>query len=561
MRANRVIPLREDLWLVRGARNSALYDLSESRIHPLEPIWAADAADSDGAGGPALGRPSLAPLGTSRPGPAVLVVPRPENRPPPGPGIFPGKRARTVLRFLWLELTSRCNLQCLHCYGSSGPSVQTRELATADWKRVIREAASLGCQALQFTGGEPLLHPEIRDLIGYAREQGYRFLEVFTNATLLGPREIAFFAEHRVHLAVSFYSHRAAVHDRITQVRGSFRATTAHLKALVREEIPFRVAVIAMRENQAEVEETLRFLQGLGIEEDQIGTDEVRPTGRGRASQQAPDPPLTFGPPAGGDWRGCPDPCEGNRCWPGKLCVTSAGRVIPCIFARDLLVGDLRRSSLGAILDGEPLQTLWGITLDKVEGCQDCEYRYACRDCRALPYTHTGNLYARSPRCRYDPYRPAPATPSGPPDVEPNLPTPTADPGRIMGEPGPLEKEPIASRRPAEALSPQRGGQRANQAHPPMKPMPERPLRRASILTRILEGEGILYDPATHSVHALNPMAALIWELCDGEHTPAEIGELLGEIFEAEREEIATDVQEALRRLQELDLLEEEVGG
>lgn len=62
------------------------------------------------------------------------------------------------------------------------------------------------------------------------------------------------------------------------------------------------------------------------------------------------------------------------------------------------------------------------------------------------------------------------------------------------------------------------------------------------MITRILEDEGILYDPMTHAVHALNPVAALIWELCDGAHSPADIADLLGEIFEAEREEVAADV-------------------
>lgn len=425
------------------------------------------------------------------------------------------RRAPTGLRFIWLELTSRCNLRCLHCYAASGPSEGAGELTTPDWKRVIQEAASLGCQAIQFTGGEPLLHPDLLELVGYAREQGYRFLEVFTNATLLGPREIASFAGHGVHLAISFYSHRPAVHDRVTGVNGSFLATSSHLKELVRRGIPVRVAVIVMKENPSEVEETLRFLEGLGIAEERIGIDEVRPTGRGRDPRRALESPSTFGPPpVGRAWRACLDPGETSTCWAGKLCVTSAGRAIPCIFARDLPVGDLRQASLEEIIAGERLQTLWGITLDEVKGCRDCEYRYACWDCRALPYTRTGDLYARSPRCHYDPYR-----------AEASL----------------LAKEARGEREESR----------------PMRPLPERPRRRAHVITRVLEDEGILYDPATHSVHSLNPTAALVWDLCDGEHTLSDIVDLLGEIFEAEREEVAADVQETLKRLQRLGLLEE----
>lgn len=91
-----------------------------------------------------------------------------------------------------------------------------------------------------------------------------------------------------------------------------------------------------------------------------------------------------------------------NSCWAGKLAITPNGDIIPCVFAREHIVSNVK-SGLEEIVDSKALQNLWKITKDQIEGCQDCEYRYACHDCRPLAEATTGNLYAQNPRCSYNP--------------------------------------------------------------------------------------------------------------------------------------------------------------
>lgn len=67
-------------------------------------------------------------------------------------------------------------------------------------------------------------------------------------------------------------------------------------------------------------------------------------------------------------------------------------------------MGNVQRSTLAEILAGEQLYALWGLTKDQVEVCRDCEYRYACGDCRPAAMGRYGNLYAKYPRCSYNPY-------------------------------------------------------------------------------------------------------------------------------------------------------------
>ena len=57
------------------------------------------------------------------------------------------------LRFVWLEITGRCQLQCKHCYAGSGPAGTHGRMTTGDWRRVIDEAAELGVRWVQFIGG------------------------------------------------------------------------------------------------------------------------------------------------------------------------------------------------------------------------------------------------------------------------------------------------------------------------------------------------------------------------------------------------------------------------
>ena len=74
------------------------------------------------------------------------------------------------LEFLWLELTGRCNLECLHCYADSGPQRPAYEsMQLEDWKGVLREASELGCKSVQFIGGEPALYPNLCELIQIGR--------------------------------------------------------------------------------------------------------------------------------------------------------------------------------------------------------------------------------------------------------------------------------------------------------------------------------------------------------------------------------------------------------
>lgn len=71
------------------------------------------------------------------------------------------------LSTLWVQVTGTwCNLQCVHCINSSGPTDPwLKSLDTETVKRHVMEAEALGVKEIYFTGGEPFLHQDILELL------------------------------------------------------------------------------------------------------------------------------------------------------------------------------------------------------------------------------------------------------------------------------------------------------------------------------------------------------------------------------------------------------------
>lgn len=313
------------------------------------------------------------------------------------------------LEFMWLELTQGCNARCLHCYTSAGdiPLLSQKEkLSISKWAKLIEDGAALGCRQLQFIGGEPLLFPGIFDLGQTAKELDYEFIEIFTNGILLDEEKIKRIRDLGIRIAVSLYSVVPGVHDEITQVPGSFQKTFRALTMLKEAQVPTRIGIIVMRQNQDTVSEMQAKLQEMGF--NSTKTDVLRPTGRGSCRELFPTNKViqTLALLTKPDFSTSEEQFYRHRywnsCWAGKIAVTSSGEVMPCIFARGHTVSNIE-NGLEEVIKSGGLQNLWKITKDQVEGCQDCEYRYACHDCRPLAEDTTGNLYAKNPRCNYNP--------------------------------------------------------------------------------------------------------------------------------------------------------------
>jgi len=122
------------------------------------------------------------------------------------------------------NLVRRCNLRCLHCYSDSRDQDYPGELSTEEGLRFIDDLAAFGVPTLLFSGGEPLMRPDLFELAAYAREKGLRCV-LSTNGTLID-ETTALKIKHAgfAYVGVSIDG-LEETHDRVRGEKGAFQRT------------------------------------------------------------------------------------------------------------------------------------------------------------------------------------------------------------------------------------------------------------------------------------------------------------------------------------------------
>ena len=253
----------------------------------------------------------------------------------------------------------------------------------------------------------------VLDLATYARNLGYKRIEIYTNGTLLTPDHLKKIRESESSLAITLYSSNSVVHDSITQVPGSFKRTLHSLEILSKTTIDTRVEIPLLKQNQNTVEDTIKLRESLGFKGKV--PDPIRPIGRGTNADVSPDVRflaeygLNLSPNFQATVKRLATGTSLNPCLWGKLAILESGDVLPCVFSRNQVLGNLHSNlDLQSITEQENTQRIWGAKKDGIMVCRDCEYRYLCGDCR--PLSHKASLGLLSyesapyPRCSYNPY-------------------------------------------------------------------------------------------------------------------------------------------------------------
>jgi MoaA/NifB/PqqE/SkfB family radical SAM enzyme len=169
------------------------------------------------------------------------------------------KTVKPTLSDLDIELTERCNNNCVHCcinLQADDPVAKKREIPTEGIKHILKEAASLGCLTVRFTGGEPLLRDDFEELYLCARKLGLKVL-LFTNATRITPSlaELLSRIPPLEKIEITVYGMKRTSYETITRAPGSFEAAWLGINLLLEKKVPFVVKSALLRPNKEEVEE------------------------------------------------------------------------------------------------------------------------------------------------------------------------------------------------------------------------------------------------------------------------------------------------------------------
>jgi pyrroloquinoline quinone biosynthesis protein E len=327
---------------------------------------------------------------------------------------------------LLAELTYRCPLHCPYCSNPTTYPPQRDVLGTAEWQRVLAEAAEMGVLHVHFSGGEPLLRPDLAELIAAARLAGLYTNLITSGFGLSGPRCEQLRAAGLDHVQISFQSDEAPLADAIAGIAAHARKreAAAAVRALG---LPLTINVVLQRDNIGRVAAIIALAEELGAQRLELAN--VQFYGWAFENRDALLPPrvaladaeriasaarerlrgrmkIVYVLP---DYYGDrPKPCMNG--WGRRhLTVNPVGEVLPCPTAGaipSLRFDNVRDRSLERIwATSEAFQQFRG-TAWMPEPCRSCDRRAIdFGGCRCQAFLLTGAAAATDPACALAPQR------------------------------------------------------------------------------------------------------------------------------------------------------------
>lgn len=318
--------------------------------------------------------------------------------------------------------TNACNMYCDHCYRDAGCKAE-EELSTAEAKTLLEQIARAGFKIMIFSGGEPLMRPDIVELVAHAASLGLR--PVFgTNGTLI-TLEMAqkLKAAGAMGMGISLDSMDREKHNKFRKFPGAWEGAVQGMRNCRAAGLPFQIHTTVMEWNNHELEDLTDFAVAEGavahhffflvptgraktIEAESLRAEAYEDT-LTRIMKKQQEVEIELKPTCAPQFlriaaqmglktrfrRGC---LAGTA-----YCIISPrGKVQPCAYL-NMELGDVRQTPFDEIWkNSEVLNKLR--TLEYSGGCGSCEYNRACGGCRArAAYYHEGDYMAEEPWCLY----------------------------------------------------------------------------------------------------------------------------------------------------------------
>jgi len=342
------------------------------------------------------------------------------------------------------NLTRKCNLKCPHCYINATTQELKNELTTEESKNLIDQICEVSRPLLILSGGEPLLHPDVYELVRYGASKGLK-MGLGSNGSLIDATAAKRLKNAGIEtVSISLDSHIPEQHDEFRGVRGSWEKAVGAIKALQENGVLVQVNTTLTQQNYDQIDDIMSLAENLGVEnfhlfflvptgrgvkmadispakyENMIKTTfakvakhklNVRPSCAPQFMRIAKDMGLDMS-----RWiRGCLAGLYYCRVYPN-------GDITPCPYL-PIKLGNIREKSFKEIwFNSDMFKTLRNF--DALKGkCGICEHRAVCGGCRARAYglssdfiDYCGDLHepaelkgdylTEDPWCVYQPKKP-----------------------------------------------------------------------------------------------------------------------------------------------------------
>ncbi|MCR2822544.1 TIGR04053 family radical SAM/SPASM domain-containing protein [Lederbergia panacisoli] len=166
---------------------------------------------------------------------------------------------------IW-EVTRACALKCLHCRAEAQYKADPRQLSFEEGKRLIDDIAKMDNPLFVFTGGDPLMRPDLYELAKYAIEEKKLPVSMTPSAT---PRVTKKAIEKAKEVGLSRWAFSldgscAEIHDHFRGTRGSYDMTMRGIEYLKELQIPIQVNTTVSNYNLHDLEAISEKVKEMG---------------------------------------------------------------------------------------------------------------------------------------------------------------------------------------------------------------------------------------------------------------------------------------------------------
>lgn len=319
------------------------------------------------------------------------------------------------------ELTPRCNFSCRMCYihrTQNDAAALAHERPAADWLRLAEACCRAGTLQLLLTGGEPLLHPDFREIYTGCKRLGL-MLSVNTNASLLDARMIEFLAKDPpLRVNITLYGASPGTYGALCGNAAAFERTTAAIAALQRAGILVKLNLSVTPYNRQDVPAIFSYAKEHGLplqavtymfppvracEHGAFCADRMTPAEA--AAEKLRCERLRFSPDdCRSRWQSLlkgeavPDPDAECQELPTRKLACRAGSSTFWVTWEHELRPCGMMTQPGVRLDGLPFQTAWQKLREESSRilvpakCSACPVRSACDQCAAVCQAESGSF-------------------------------------------------------------------------------------------------------------------------------------------------------------------------
>jgi len=303
-----------------------------------------------------------------------------------------------------LNITNRCNCQCLHCFASSG-SQEDEELSTSKILSLIDEMSHLRVPMLTISGGEPCLHQDLCKIVARAASQGI-LVSLLTNGTFVTDalaRSLSFNGLLAVGVSIDG---TPETHDYIRQYPGSFSRAVHAIHMFKRYGVAVGITMTINKLNYQEASYIIALAKKLGV---RLSIQKVVLLGRALANKELLELPYDFKERLDVDVLPYleeepideADVSPLNKCSAGrtKCVIETTGEVSPCSYIT-ISAGNVQERGLEEIWLNSPVFYYFRDSKWLDEPCHSCHVYEKCGGgCRALALIKFGSLAAPDPLC------------------------------------------------------------------------------------------------------------------------------------------------------------------